>query len=62
MDDAFFQTPERAFGFAFQGFPLDRVAERRDDSAFLASLADHGDAQVVLIGRDMPILKRDASR
>ena len=59
MDDAFFQTPERAFGFAFQGFPLDRVAERRDDAAFLTSLSARGDAQVLLIGRDMPILKRD---
>jgi NAD+ diphosphatase len=62
MDDAFFQTPERSFGFAFHGFPLDRVAERRDDAAFLASLSQHGDAQVLLIGRDMPILKRDESR
>ena len=62
MDDGFFQAPERAFGFAFQGFPLDRVAERRDDAAFLAGLGGRADAKVLLIGRDMPILKRDETR
>ena len=56
MDSGFFGAPERAFGFAFHGFPLDRVAERRDDKAFLSGLNARGDAEVILIGREMPVL------
>lgn len=62
MDSGFFGAPERAFGFAFHGFPLDRVAERRDDEAFLASLKARDDAEVILVGREMPVLARDAGR
>jgi NAD+ diphosphatase len=62
MDSGFFGAPERAFGFAFQGFPLDRVAERRDDAAFLASLYGRADAEVILVGREMPALTRSQPR
>ena len=38
MENAFFKTAPRSFGFAFHGNRLDRVSERRDDGAFLAEL------------------------
>ena len=62
MDSGFFGAPERAFGFAFHGFPLDRVAERRDEEAFLASLKARSDAEAILVGRDMPVLTRTQAR
>ena len=58
MNDAFFKTAARAPAFGFGGAPLDRVSERRDDSAYVAALRTRPDAKAVLIARDMPILPR----
>jgi len=56
MNDAFFKTVARAPAFGFQGAPLDRVSERREDPSFIAALRARPDARAVLIARDMPIL------
>ena len=58
MNDAFFKTAPRAPAFGFAGAPLDRVSERREDSAYVATLRARPDAKAVLIARDMPILPR----
>ena len=58
MEDAFFKTADRSFGFRFHGNPLDRASDRRDDAAFLAALRARPDARTLLIARDMPILAR----
>ena len=58
MEDAFFKTADRSFGFSFHGNPLDRVSERREDAAFLAELRARPDARALLIARDMPILAK----
>ena len=58
MEDAFFKTADRSFGFRFHGNPLDRASERREDAAFLAELRARPDARTLLIARDMPILAR----
>jgi len=62
MEDAFFKTAERSFGFRFHGNPLDRASDRRDDAAFLAELRARPDARTLLIARDMPILARGDPR
>jgi NAD+ diphosphatase len=62
MEDAFFKTADRSFGFSFHGNPLDRVSERREDAAFLAELRARSDARTLLIARDMPILARGEPR
>ncbi len=62
MEDVFFKTSDRSFGFAFHGNRLDRLSERREDAAFLAELRRHPGARVVLIARDMPILSRGEPR
>jgi NAD+ diphosphatase len=62
MENAFFAAPERAFGFAFAGAPLDRASEIREDAAAIRGLRERGDARFVLIGRDMPILTRGELR
>src|SRR5277367_950084 len=58
MEDAFFKTADRSFGFRFHGNPLDRVSDRREDAAFLAALRARRDARTLLLARDMPILAR----
>ena len=58
MEDAFFKTADRNFGFRFHGNPLDRGSDRREDAAFLAALRARRDARTLLIARDMPILAR----
>ena len=62
MENAFFAAPERAFGFAFSGAPLDRASEIREDAAAIRGLRERGDARFALIGRDMPILTRGELR
>ena len=62
MEDAFFKTADRSFGFRFHGNPLDRASDRRDDAAFLAALRARPDARTLLIARDMPILARGEPR
>jgi NAD+ diphosphatase len=62
MEDAFFKTADRSFGFSFHGNPLDRASERREDAAFLAALRARPDARTLLIARDMPILARGEPR
>jgi NAD+ diphosphatase len=62
MEDAFFKTADRSFGFRFQGNPLDRASDRRDDAAFLAELRARADARTLLIARDMPILVKGEPR
>jgi len=62
MEDAFFKTADRSFGFCFHGNPLDRSSDRREDPAFLAALRSRPDARTVLIARDMPILARGEPR
>jgi len=54
MEDAFFKTADRSFGFRFHGNPLDRASEQREDAAFLAALRARSDARTLLIARDMP--------
>ncbi len=61
MKDAFFKTPERALGFGFAGAPLDRLAAKREDLRFVASLRQRADARWALLARDMPILPKGAS-
>jgi NAD+ diphosphatase len=58
MNDAFFKTVARAPAFGFHGAPIDRVSERREDPAYVASLRARPDAKAILIARDMPILPR----
>jgi NAD+ diphosphatase len=62
MEDAFFKTARRSFGFRFHGNPLDRASDRRDDGAFVAELRARADARTVLIARDMPILLKGEPR
>ena len=62
MEDAFFKTADRSFGFRFHGNPLDRASDRRDDAAVLAALRARPDARTLLIARDMPILARGEPR
>src|ERR1700728_3238577 len=62
MEDAFFKTADRSFGFCFHGNPLDRASERREDATFLAALRKRHDARTLLIARDMPILARGEPR
>ena len=58
MNDAFFKTPAGAPMFGFAGGALDRLSERREDSAYLAALQARPDAQAAIFARDMPILPR----
>jgi len=58
MEDAFFKTADRTFGFSFHGNPLDRVSERREDADFLAALRARPDARALLIAREMPIFAK----
>ena len=58
MKDAFFETTP-PWGFAFHGAGLDRLANRRDDAAYIAELREAPGARFVLIARDMPILDRE---
>jgi NAD+ diphosphatase len=62
MEDAFFKTANRGFGFQFHGSSLDRASDRRDDAAFLAGARARPDARAVLLARDMPILTRAEPR
>src|SRR3984957_1152859 len=62
MEDAFFKTADRSFGFCFHGNPLDRASDRREDAAFFAALRSRPDARTLLIARDMPILARGEPR
>ena len=62
MEDAFFKTADRSFGFRFHGNPLDRASDRREDAAFLAELRARPDARTLLIARDMPILVKGEPR
>ena len=56
MNDAFFKTPARPPLFGFAGGALDRLSERREDSAYLAGLRARPDAAAAIFARDMPIL------
>ena len=58
MEDAFFKTADRSFGFRFHGNPLDRASDRREDADFIAGLRARPDARALLIARDMPILAK----
>ena len=58
MKDAFFETTP-PWGFAFHGAGLDRLANRRDEAAYVAELREKPRARFVLIARDMPILGRE---
>ena len=62
MEDAFFKTADREFGFRFHGNPLDRASDRRENVGFLKETRARPDASVVLIARDMPILTRGEPR
>ena len=41
----------------YSGFPLDRLSEKRDDSAFVEALRARPDARTLIIARDMPIAR-----
>jgi NAD+ diphosphatase len=58
MKDAFFETTP-PWGFGFHDAGLDRLANRRDDAAFVAELRATPGARFALIARDMPILGRE---
>ena len=60
MKDAFFKTAARSLAFGFSGAPLDRISDKREDSAAIAALRQRSDARVALIARDMPLLLRGA--
>jgi NAD+ diphosphatase len=62
MEDAFFKTADRSFGFAFPGNPLDRASDRRESAGFIAALRERPDARAVLIARDMPIFTKSEPR
>ena len=62
MEDAFFKTADRSFGFRFHGNPLDRASERREDAAAIAALRSRPDARTLLFARDMPILAKGDPR
>jgi NAD+ diphosphatase len=63
MEDAFFKTADRSFGFSFHGNPLDRASDhRREDIAYLAGLRARPEARTLLIARDMPILAKGEER
>jgi NAD+ diphosphatase len=62
MEDAFFKTADRRFGFRFHGNPLDRASDRRDDPEFLARARARPDARAVLLAREMPVLTRSEPR
>jgi NAD+ diphosphatase len=60
MNEAFFKSPDRPMHFGFAANPLDRLSERREDEAFLASLRDRPDARALVICRDTPVMKKGA--
>ena len=62
MEDAFFKTADRSFGFRFHGNPLDRGSDRRENAEHVAELRSRPDARAVLIARDMPILPKGEPR
>ena len=62
MEDAFFKTADRSFGFRFHGNPLDRASDRREDAAVIAALRSRPDARTLLFARDMPILAKGDPR
>jgi NAD+ diphosphatase len=43
-------------GLGFAADPLDRASERREDRKAVSALCARGDARVILIARDMPVL------
>jgi NAD+ diphosphatase len=45
-------------GLGYASDPLDRASELRDDAATLAALRARPDARVLLIARDMPVLRK----
>lgn len=47
--------PSARTGYAHN--PLDRLAERRDDSDFIAALLEAPDTRLYVLGRDRPVLK-----
>ncbi|MDR5856281.1 NAD(+) diphosphatase [Caballeronia sp. LZ062] len=49
-------TPPHAIGFTQD--PLDRMSEKRDDEAFVASLHDHATTRFLLFVKDVPLFKR----
>ena len=51
-----FDELSAATGFAVN--PLDRLSERRDDAAVIASLREDPRARCLVVARDMPVLKR----
>jgi NAD+ diphosphatase len=62
MEDAFFKTADRSFGFRFHGNPLDRASDRRENADFLAAARARPDARAVLLAREMPVLTRSEPR
>src|ERR1700719_998970 len=56
MEDDFFKTADRNFGFRFHGNPLDRAFDRREDAAVIAALRSRPHARTLLFAREMPIL------
>lgn len=61
MNEAFFNSGDRAMKFGFAANPLDRLSERREDEAFLAALRARSDARALVICRDTPMLKKRAA-
>ncbi|SAL56817.1 NUDIX hydrolase [Caballeronia peredens] len=49
-------TPPHAIGFTLD--PLDRVSEKRDDDAFVASLRDEPSTRFLLFSNNVPLFKR----
>jgi NAD+ diphosphatase len=56
MSDPFIDELSAVVGFS--GNPLDRLSEKRDDPAILASLAARGDARSLVFVSDTPVLKQ----
>jgi NAD+ diphosphatase len=55
--DGFFPEPSALTGFA--GNRLDRMAERRDEADFVASLAMAADARCLVFNGDVPLMKQE---
>ena len=61
MDNAYFEFAERPQAYAYAGAPLDRASELRENAQAMRAMRESPETRFVLIGRDMPIVRRGVS-